>query len=373
MRWWKQATDMRLTGIAVAAIGVAVIAVSLGIWIADVDRDVPVVTADDTSGDTTAEAIPEMLLIRLDPDVLAAIEAEPTAGGDEAAPETAATSDSLSEIAAVPAPRDRQIVDRQTIVELPAWRRFSVAAPSADEAGPMIALVIDDMGVARNWSRQATELPGPLTLAFLPYADDLAAQTAAARRAGHELLVHIAMEPDDPSQDTGPNALLVDLAEDEMWWRLEWNLARFGHYVGVNNHMGSRFSRDASAMSAVLAEIEKRGLLYLDSRTTADSLGWRLARNAGLPTAKRDVFIDNVPEVEKIARQLDRVEALALKNGYAVAIGHPRPVTLRALAEWLPDVVARGFTLVPISAIAAYRSSIDLAATTSPDKDNVKQ
>ena len=233
----------------------------------------------------------------------------------------------------------------------PAWRRFAVAAPLPAGPSPVIALVIDDMGVARAWSRQAIELPGPLTLAFMPYAPDLAGQTRAAREAGHELLVHLPMEPDDDAEDPGPNALTTGLGEAELRRRLEWGLDRFEGYVGVNNHMGSRFTRDEAAMRVVLAEVASRGLLFLDSRTVAESVAWRLAMDAGIPAARRDVFIDNEPDGETIAAQLAALEARAREQGYAVGIGHPRPETLRVLAAWLPGLAERGFTLAPISAI----------------------
>lgn len=347
---WKQAADMRLAGIAASAVGIAVLAVAAGIWLADENRE------------DSFDLGPTVMLLRTSPDVMTAIDVEPAAGGEETPP----PADEIDVRLAAPS------IERTVEAELPAWRQFAVEVATADRTGPMIALVVDDMGIARHWSRQVVALPAPLTLAYLPYADDLAIQTDAARRAGHELLVHIPMEPDDEIEDTGPNALFTDLDDEEIQRRLEWNLTRFGSYVGVNNHMGSRFTRDSAAMSLVLAEIEKRGLLFLDSRTIAGSLGWRMARDAGIPSAKRDIFIDNDADVEKITRQLDRVEALAIKNGYAVGIGHPRPATLRALAEWLPDVVERGFTLVPISIIVAHRNGIDLAAARSLADGSVK-
>ncbi len=235
----------------------------------------------------------------------------------------------------------------------PAWHRFAVAVPTGPEGPPMIAIVIDDMGVALTKSWQAINLPAPLTLAYLPYAQDILAQTEAARRAGHELVVHLPMEPDDDAEDPGPNALLTDLDEYELRRRLDWNLGQFAEYVGVSNHMGSRFTRNAEAMEVVLSEVKARGLLFLDSRTTRETVVLGLARRASVPAARRDVFIDNVADAEAIAAQLAALEDIAREHGYAVGIGHPRAKTLEALAGWLPDLLDRGFALVPISAIVA--------------------
>ncbi len=165
------------------------------------------------------------------------------------------------------------------------------------------------------------------------------------------------MEPDSAAEDTGPNALLTSLDDDDLRERLDWNLDRFGGFVGVSNHMGSRFTRDERAMSVIIGEVAARGLLFLDSRTTAETVGEDLARAAGVPTTRRDVFIDNEADADAIAARLAELERLARNQGYAVGIGHPRPETIAALALWLPDVTARGFTLAPISAIVGREAA----------------
>ncbi len=106
-------------------------------------------------------------------------------------------------------------------------------------------------------------------------------------------------------------------------------------------------------MAVVIDEVAARGLLYLDSRTTAETVGEDLARDAGVPTTRRHVFIDNEADEDAIAARLADLETLARKQGYAVGIGHPRPETIAALARWLPELGARGFTLAPISAIVS--------------------
>lgn len=246
-------------------------------------------------------------------------------------------------------------------VGVPAWKRFALPAP--DTGGrPMIAVVIDDMGLDRKRSTRAVGLAGPLTLSYLAYADNLDEQMAEARGNGHELLLHVGMEPTSPTVDPGPNVLLSGQAPKEIRRRLAWGLERASGYVGINNHMGSKFTGDAAAMSVVMAELKNRGLLFLDSLTAPDSAGGREARRAGVPMLERNVFLDNVNEVAAVNARLAEAEHIARRHGAAIAIGHPRDATLEALAAWIPGVAARGFILVPLTAIlraGAWQASAD--------------
>jgi len=226
-------------------------------------------------------------------------------------------------------------------------------------AKPMIAIVIDDMGVARARSARAAALPGPLTLAYLPYADDLAAQTAAARARGHELLVHMPMEPLDADIDPGPYALLSGVDRVTLLDILTWNLSRFEGYVGVNNHMGSRFTADAAGMEMVMTELRRRGLFFLDSVTSPDSVALSLAREIGVPASRRDVFLDHVDDTAAIEKALGRLLAVARERGTAVAIGHPRASTIAVLETWLGGPEADDYRLVPLSTIVRARLSGD--------------
>lgn len=239
---------------------------------------------------------------------------------------------------------------------LPAWRRFAAHVPPGADGRPMVAIVLDDVGPQAANAARALALPAPLTLAFLPYAENLPALVGAARRRGHEILVHLPMEPLGGA-DPGPHALRAGLDRAELLRRLDWNLARFEGYVGVNNHMGSRLTADAAAMEVVLGALKPRGLLFLDSRTTPDSVTGATARRLGLPSTDRDVFLDNVIEGPAIGAQLAAVEARARQRGAAVAIGHPHPATLDALEAWLRTAPERGIAVVPLSAIITRRAS----------------
>src|SRR5215472_11845080 len=142
----------------------------------------------------------------------------------------------------------------------------------------------------------------------MTYASDLAAQTQAAHQAGHELLLHVPMEAIDRRADPGPRGLYTSLSREEIIERLRWGLGRFDGFVGINNHMGSKFTADERGMAPVMEELRARGLVFLDSRTTPESVGIRVAAGYGVPHAARDVFLDDDQAPAAIAKQLARVE-----------------------------------------------------------------
>lgn len=269
-------------------------------------------------------------------------------------------------LAAVPTKPEASENQGQAQVIPPLWLR-NATAPKARSGQPMIAVVIDDIGPNLRNARRSVTLPAPVTLAFLPYANHLEDLTAKARMAGHELIVHMPMEPTESSQDPGENALLTDLGPDELKRRIEWNLERFSGYVGVNNHMGSKFTTSGPGMRLVMSELSKRGLLFLDSRTNAKSQAKQAAALFRVPFAQRDIFIDNDHRnPDAIRAQLAKLEERARDRGYAVGISHPHDKTLEVLAEWLPEARRRGFALVPISEIVKQR--LQLARAARPDE-----
>src|SRR5262249_48047590 len=233
-----------------------------------------------------------------------------------------------------PRARPQQLAAAASSVE--TWRRN--ALPFADlNSRPLVAVVIDDVGLDRPRSKRAWELPGPLTMSFLPYAKDLREQAKAARARGHELMLHLPMEPNGRN-DPGPNALLVSLSENAIRQRTNAALDSFDGFAGVNNHMGSRFTAFKPGMETVLRQFKNRGLMFLDSRTTAQSVGDQLAQEMGVPSIVRHVFLDDDESLDAVGRKLAETEAVARRQGFVVAIGHPHEATLQALAEWLPGL-----------------------------------
>ena len=238
-----------------------------------------------------------------------------------------------------------------------AWRRNAV--PFRDlNARPLIAIVIDDVGLDRPRSRRAWELPGPLTMSFLPYAKDLRDQSRAARARGHELMLHLPMEPTGRN-DPGPGALLVSMSDAEIRQRTTSALDSFEGFAGVNNHMGSRFTAFRPGMETVMRQLRPRGLMFLDSRTTRESVGEQTAQDQSVPVIVRHVFLDDDESIEAVRRKLADAEAVARRQGFVVAIGHPHETTLQALSEWLPTVQGKGLALAPATAVLRKRYGWD--------------
>ena len=214
------------------------------------------------------------------------------------------------------------------------------AVPSNAHGKIRIALVFDDMGLDVKDTRRAINLHGPFTMSFLPYADNLPQQTKMAHAHGHELMLHMPMQPIG-HENPGPNALTVNLSHDEIQARLEKALTRFDGMVGMNNHMGSRFTQDEGDMQAVMAVLKEHGLLFLDSVTIGSSKAYKAAQESSVPSLKRDVFLDDTDSPAMIQHQLNVLETTASRHGSAIAIGHPRPNTLNAVAAWLPTLQSK--------------------------------
>ena len=237
------------------------------------------------------------------------------------------------------------------------WRENAVEILNV-RAGPKIAIVIDDAGIDKIRTQHAIALAGPLTISFLTYATNLKEQVKRAKDAGHEIMTHVPMEPFNKELDPGPNFLNVADSHVKIREKIVLALSKIPESVGINNHMGSHFTSNVRGMEMVMYELRRRGLLFLDSRTSPKTVVPKIASKYQVPFVTRNVFLDHEPRLGFILSQLEILERLAKKQGYAVAIGHPRTSTIRALSQWLPVVAEKGLELVPISSIVAARLGI---------------
>ncbi len=210
---------------------------------------------------------------------------------------------------------------------------------------PVIALVIDDCGPSWHGTQGAIALPAEVTLAFLPYGRHTTTLAKVAGARGHDVILHMPMQPLG-DEDPGPAALTLNLPPVQVRRYVQNAFAVVPNAIGLNNHMGSRFTADATALQPVMQEIKARRLFFLDSVTSPRSNGYAAARQAGVPALARDVFLDDVITPQAIARQLALTESVARRHGSSIAIGHPHPATLQALAKWLPTLEPRGFKLI---------------------------
>ena len=214
------------------------------------------------------------------------------------------------------------------------------AHPVARDEGknPRMVVVIDDIGDHPVMAQHLTELPFPVTLAILPNRPRTRSVEAMAVARGVELLLHQPMQPGTyPRVNPGPGALFTDMEPERVKEILADNLSQVPHLKGINNHMGSAFTSDPAGMDAVMAVLKQKGLFFLDSVTSAVSAAPEAARKHGVPFYRRAVFLDNVRNVRTILGQLKTAERNALKNGRAIAIGHPYGETLEALKIWAKE------------------------------------
>ena len=282
--------------------------------------------------------------------------------GQSTSPPSALRPDPNAPPPRIEAPRQASIFDEDvpSAIETPAESRVAplvMHAISSDVPASVnvVAVVIDDMGLDRTRSARVLELPGPLTVSYLTYAGELAVQASQARAAGHEVLAHVPMEPLG-SADPGPGALTSDQDAGALRAQISAYLDEWSGYVGINNHMGSKFTANRDAMSVVMSELRERGLMWLDSRTDSNTIGERLAQEYGVPHVGRDIFLDNEDSVAAIRGQLEKLEAVAGQQGFAIAIGHPRDATIEALATWIPTLSGKNLALVPVTEILKRRT-----------------
>lgn len=204
----------------------------------------------------------------------------------------------------------------------------------SQDIGGHLTIVIDDLGESISAAHSLAGLSYPVTFAIWPrssYAKEIGQVASAVSR---EIIIHQPMEPISADAKPGPGAVYVTMTPDEIRETIRTNLKLVPGAVGLNNHMGSKFTQKREAVRAVALEAKKSGLFVLDSMTHAKSVFFDEAKRQGLIAFRRNVFIDNVKEVPSTLHQLKKAERIALAKGTAIAIGHPYPTTLLALQEW---------------------------------------
>lgn len=221
--------------------------------------------------------------------------------------------------------------------------------PLPPKTGPKLAIVIDDIGEDMKVLNGLVRLNFPVTLAVWPHASHTRQSVDLITEKKRDLIVHFPMEPRGyPKYNPGDDALFITMSAGDIRKQIKENLAQIPEAIGVNNHMGSRFTANAPGMQIALAEFKKQGLFFLDSLTTSKSVARKTAAKAGISYYERDIFLDNVKDVSAIIHQLKKAENVARKQGYSIAIGHPYPQTLAALQQW-GKARRKDIVLLPLS------------------------
>jgi polysaccharide deacetylase 2 family uncharacterized protein YibQ len=233
------------------------------------------------------------------------------------------------------------------------------AGRPAAASGTRIAIVIGRLGVSASASAEAlAKLPAPITFAFTPYGTDLERWVARARGEGREVLLQAPLEPFDyPDNDPGPQTLLTSLTPEQNIDRLHWSMSRFQGYVGLSNYMGARFAGNEQAVTMLMRETAKRGLLYFDDGTASRGLSGQIASANNVPFAKADLVLDANSSPTEIDAALGRLEAIARERGSAIGSASAVPLSIDRIAKWAKAAAARGIVLVPVSAVATRLKS----------------
>ena len=228
------------------------------------------------------------------------------------------------------------------------------ARPWSGARGARVAIVIGGLAVSQTGTQAAIErLPAEVTLAFASQGNSIGRWMQLARRKGHEILMQAPLEPFDyPNVNPGRNTLTVEAAPAQNIERLHWTLSRTTNYTGIMNYMGARFVAEPAAMEPLMAELGRRGLLYLDDGSTARSVAEDLARQDRVPFAAGDAIIDAERERGAILKKLDQLEATARARGFALGTGSAFDVTVDAVTSWVAEAKRRGIEIVPVSAVA---------------------
>ncbi len=230
-------------------------------------------------------------------------------------------------------------------------KKPAVSAPETPRtplhsALPKIAIIIDDLGPNKQMAREVLKLKSPLTLSILPQQDYSAWIAEEGHRLGLDIMIHIPMEAAKPLR-LGKGGLYTWMTDREISQTIEEDIRSVPHTKGANNHMGSLFTRDERVMNAVISELKERKLFFLDSLTTPESVGFKIAKAQGLKTVCRDVFLDDSDDPGEIEVQWNRLIKEAKQRGHAVALGHPKKHTIEFLQKALRN--NKEVTFVPVS------------------------
>jgi polysaccharide deacetylase 2 family uncharacterized protein YibQ len=239
-------------------------------------------------------------------------------------------------------PHEPPIVDKVTIPVQPLEMK-------------VVAVIIDDVGHNEPAARPFIEMDHPVAISILPeraFSRELAFE---AVERGKTILLHLPMEPAGyPGVDPGPGAILLSHSRKEIREVMEKDIASVPGIVGVNNHMGSRATTDPTVMETVLDLISKKGLFFIDSRTSPETIALKLAREMGIPSARRDVFLDNMLTPSAIDARADELLDLAEKRGWAIGIGHANIETAKALERMALKASQRNIQWISLESLIAY-------------------
>jgi len=231
---------------------------------------------------------------------------------------------------------------------------FFVPAAYADK---LASIIIDDLGNNLEYGNMAIDLPGPITLAFLPHTVFTTTLADRAHNSGKEIMLHLPLQSIRHHSLT-PGTLKLHMTHVEFTRQLKSDIESVPHIKGINNHMGSLLTQHPGHMDWLMSALaNKGGLYFIDSRTTTKSVASLFAKKHRVPHLDRDIFLDPDFRPETIRREFTRFINKAIQTGYAIAIAHPHPGTIQFIREHLDELEEQGVKLVPVSEIIADKQN----------------
>lgn len=238
--------------------------------------------------------------------------------------------------------------------------------PDWSTVNATVSIIIDDMGHSRRYGQAIVDMDEKLTLSILPFTPFSQYFANIGRQSGNEIMLHLPMESMSnalPSE----TQLEVSMPRHDFSEMLAHNLTAFEGFSGINNHQGSRMMKDAERLDWLMEDISEENMFFVDSRTVGRSPATQIASRYGIPAVGRDVFLDDSADEAEIKYQFDRMINIALRHGHAVAIGHPRPSTIKVLRRELPRLKALNIEVVPVTTTIALVAGKTMVARSSAE------
>jgi len=227
--------------------------------------------------------------------------------------------------------------------------KSNLCQKNVTHTNPQMALIIDDIGNNISRARQFLDIGIPITYSILPQLAHSSILAEKIFEEGHEIMLHQPMEPCLRGLNPGPGALYVDNSPEGILEIIEKNLLSVPLAVGVNNHMGSRFTSHEKKMEEALEIVKARKLFFIDSITSSQSAAYRVAKRLNITSGFRNIFLDNYPDEQSVIIQLRKLKAYALKYGHAIGIGHPHRCTAQAIRRFSFELNEANISLIYVS------------------------
>jgi len=240
--------------------------------------------------------------------------------------------------------------------------RGGTAKVFSEKEKAYLAIIIDDFGYGAEGTDEMLALNIDFTAAIMPFSDESESDVQKVKNAGKDYIVHMPMESLTGKKEwVGDKGIFTGMSDEEIYSTVMEALEIVDGAAGLNNHMGSAIMENERCLNAVLKAVKEKDLMFVDSKTTPKSLGEKLCEEKGIFAVERDVFLDSTDDKIEVKKRLKQAAEIAVKEGYAVAIGHVGPeggmVTVQAIAEMKDELEKNGIEFVTISTLRSLNES----------------